>query len=630
MIQVATERRLRSAVLSRHSTPGSRPYGVVMLVDSFSAPALLLLAVWIGLATGLIEIFALYVRWRVVDATALSSVQLNQHALWMVPLAHAMVFSSCGLLMAVTVKITRGRWAVVISVYGLCFLSVFALLLTYRGLSSLACSVLSGGIAYRISGLILRHGRSIRKLVSYSLPFLIGLVTIFWAVGPSREKIGERSLAKAPPRAPNVLFIVLDTVRAQSLNLYGYARETSPSLVRLARQGVRFDQARATAAWTLPSHASMFTGRWPHELSSRLDRPLDETYPTLAEFLRDRGYDTAGFVANTFFCSRWFGLARGFLHYEDVAVNPIEILRSANLGRAMAKKFAPYQRDRPTAYFDRKDAPTINRELLEWLDHRTAGHPFFAFLNFYDAHDPYLSPEGSTRHFGMTTANPRDHEVLRDWHRINKKHLDRGTIDLARDCYDDCIAELDTDLGDLFTALEERGLLDNTVIVLTADHGEEFGEHGGFGHGQKLHSEVIRVPLLIVAPGRVPTGKSVDVPVTLRDLPATIVDLAGLRDGSCFPGRSMARHWRSSSESNDDQDDPVISEIVDDDGKSLAGAKPTRAIVKDHFVYIRLGEGTEQLFDLSSDPGESSDLRHSPAAERALHQFREDMRQFVQ
>jgi arylsulfatase A-like enzyme len=625
MSQVTMERRSRTVVMSRRPTRG-RPSALAKPAAVFGASSVMALAIWLGLATGLIELALLDIRWRFVDATALSSVQLNQHALWMVPFSHAMVFTCCGLAMAVMMKFTRARWVGVLSVYGLCFLSVFALLLTYRGLSSLASSALAGGIAVRLSGRVRHHGPSVRRLVNLSLPSLVGLIAIFWAVGPSRERIDERSLPAAPRQAPNVLFIVLDTVRAQSLNLYGYGRETSPSLVRLARQGVRFDQARAAAAWTLPSHASMFTGRWPHELSARLDRPLDATYPTLAEFLRDRGYDTAGFVANTFFCSRWFGLARGFLHYEDVAVNPIEILRSSNLGRSIARKFAPYERDRPTAYFDRKDAATINREFLDWLDDRPAGHPFFAFLNFYDAHDPYFSPAGSARHFGMTPANPHETEVLRDWHRVDKKQLDRRMIDLARDCYDDCISELDEDLGSLFTALEEKGLLDNTVIVVTADHGEEFGEHGGFGHGHRLHSEVVRVPLLIVAPGRVPAGKSVALPVSLRDLPATIVDLAGLRPGSPFPGRSLTRHWQRAPYQGYDPDDAVLSEIVDDDGRSLASPTPTRAITERHKVYIRLEDGREELYDLESDPMEASDLSRAATAQPVLSQFREDLR----
>src|SRR6185437_2330897 len=138
-------------------------------------------------------------------------------------------------------------------------------------------------------------------------------------------------------------------------------------------KGVSFDQARSAAPWTLPSHATMFTGRLPHELSTRLDRPLDNRFPTLTEFLRDHGYDTAGFVANTFFCSRWFWLARGFVHYEDVAIDLDEIVRASGLGRALSRKLRPAGNDRPTAYFERKDARSINAEFLAWLDRRPSG-----------------------------------------------------------------------------------------------------------------------------------------------------------------------------------------------------------------------------------------------------------------
>jgi arylsulfatase A-like enzyme len=593
---------------------------------AFRPATLLLLAMWAGLATGFIELILFYLRWRFVDATALSALQLNQHALWMVPLAHALIFTTCGLVLTLCAWLIRARWAVVTGLYSLCFLSAFALLLTYRGLSSIAHVALAGGIALRIAGSVLFRASGVRRLITYSLPVLIGLLALFYAVGPSRERMSQRQLSTAPAGAPNVLFIVLDTVRAKSLSLYGYGRETSPFLSRLAQRGVRFDQARAAAAWTLPSHASMFTGRWAHELSARLDRPLDETYPTLAEFLRDHGYDTAGFVANTFFCSRWFGLSRGFLHYEDVAVNPAEVLRSANLGRALMRKFAPYHRDRPTAYFDRKDGSAINGELLDWLDNRPAGHPFFAFLNFYDAHDPYFSPRGSARHFGLTPSNVRESDVLRDGHRLSRNPIDSRMVELGRDCYDDCIADLDEQLGRLYDALDSRGLLDNTLIVLTADHGEEFGEHGGFGHGQRLYSEVIRVPLLMVAPGRVPAGRIVTQPVTLRNLPATIVDLVGLTKSSPFPGRSLANHWHSAPELSGEPDDLVLTEIVDDEGKPLSGSRPSRALAEQGKVYICVGDGREELYDVASDPEESHDLSHDPTYQPLLERFRDDLR----
>ncbi len=418
----------------------------------------------------------------------------------------------------------------------------------------------------------------------------------------------------APTGSPNVLFIVLDTVRAESLGLRGDPRKTSSFLDQLARGGVRFEQAWASAPWTLPSHASMFTGRWPHELSTRLDNPLDGKYPTIAEWVRDHGYDTAGFVANTFFCSRWFGLSRGFVHYEDVSIDPFEILRSSGLGRAISRKFGPMTNDRPTAYFRRKDASQINGELLAWLSSRTSSRPFFAFLNYYDAHDPYLTPEDEAGDTGARGRSQHELEVLRDWHRRGRAN-DVEHVELGRGAYEDCITYLDRQLGRLFDELDARGVLKDTLVVLTSDHGEEFNEHGILGHGQNLYSQVLHVPLLIVGPG-VPAGRSVSEPVSLRDLPATLTDLIHLANRSPFPGRSLARHWAESNPPASDADDPVMSEIDDDDGKFREGP-PSRAIVASGRAYIRSGEGREELYDLLRDPGEKNDL-HGAAGERPV------------
>ena len=115
----------------------------------------------------------------------------------------------------------------------------------------------------------------------------------------------------------------MDNVRSDDLSLYGYGRDTTPNLTRLAGRAIKFDQARSSAYWTLPSHASMLTGRWPHELSVTVDRPLDTAFPTMAEFLAKQGYVTAGFVGNTFYCNSWYGLDRGFSHYEDFYDNRV-------------------------------------------------------------------------------------------------------------------------------------------------------------------------------------------------------------------------------------------------------------------------------------------------------------------
>jgi arylsulfatase A-like enzyme len=628
---MAEEIGLMSRVMTKRSgaTSGVRVRGVTArssrlerAAEVFRPVMLIGFSTWLGLLTANLELLIFWVRWRFVDQTALSSLQLNQHAAWMVPLSDALIFTSAGLGLALIVRLVRSRWAAACGVYALCFLSVYALMLTYRGLTSLACVALAAGIGYRICIPILVNPRVVKRIVLVSLPVFLGLTTVLWAMGPAREKISERNLPPARPSSPNVLFIVLDTVRAESLSLHGYPHQTSPFLAQLAARGVRFDQARSTAPWTLPSHASMFTGRWPHELSMRLDRPLDSSFPTLAEYLGANGYDTAGFVANTFFCSRWFGLSRGFVHYEDVAMDLDEVLRSSGLGRAIVRKFTPALNDRPTAYFERKDAATVNDEVLGWLARRPPDRPFFAFLNYYDAHDPYLTPEGEARQFGTGPRTGAEHEILRDWHRKSRAVVDPEVIRLARDSYDDCIAYLDRQLGRLFERLESMGLLNDTLVIVTSDHGEEFGEHGSFGHGQQLYSQELHVPLLIVAPGRVPAGQTVTAPVSLRDLPATVVDLLGIAGRSPFPGHSLAGRWVNGAGSTSVPGSPVVSEITDDDGKFREGP-PSQAFVDQGMVYIRGGDGREELYDLVHDPAETKDLCGDASFRPALAHLRQ-------
>ncbi len=163
--------------------------------------------------------------------------------------------------------------------------------------------------------------------------------------------------------------------------------------------------------------------------------------------------------------------------------------------------------------------------------------------------------------------------------------------------------------------------MENTLVVVTSDHGEEFGEHSFFGHGQHLYSQVLHVPLLVVGPGRVPAERSVAAPVSLRDLPATLVDLLGLADASPFPGRSLARHWADPAAASPGRADPVLSEIDDDDGRFREGP-PSRAIVDEGLSYIRSGEGEEELYDLIRDPGETRNLAGDPSLQAALSRLR--------
>ncbi len=198
------------------------------------------------------------------------------------------------------------------------------------------------------------------------------------------EHQGAAGLPPAPPGARNLLLIVWDTVRADKLSLNGYGRPTTPNLQRLAAQGVRFNLAFSTSSWTLPSHASLFTGRWPHELRVDWTSPLRDDVPTVAEYLSANGYDTAGFVANIDYCSRETGLARGFAHYEDYPLSLYEALaRDIALGNALdlsdwtgglgilLEKCTGHFYDLiPRASEHVKNAASVSRAFLTWLDRR--------------------------------------------------------------------------------------------------------------------------------------------------------------------------------------------------------------------------------------------------------------------
>ena len=185
---------------------------------------------------------------------------------------------------------------------------------------------------------------------------------------------------------------------------------------------------------------------------------------------------------------------------------------------------------------------------------------------------------------------------------------------MAIDGYDDGIAYLDDQLGRLFAALDSRGLLDNTLIVITSDHGELHGEHSVYGHGSHLYRQVVDVPLLVVGPGRVPRGTTVAQPVSLRDLPSTVVDLLGFDGLSPFPGRSLARCWAPGPA----QPAPMTSfcspKPPTSSAKTPASSTRARSLLHRGKVYVRNKDGSEELYDQTLDPAESRNLATSSEA----------------
>ena len=582
-------------------------------------PGFVAMAIWLGMVIGLFEVGLLLVEKQRNQVSSIGALRLNRHYPWMIPTANLAVFGAVGLGLELLRRAKPGL-AIRLAPTVLGALTSLAILLTFRSLHTLACVPLACGIATQVVPRLRRLLPPFARVVRASLiPLSAALVLLIVGRHAQFAWAEHRSSTRLiSPGAPNVLFIVLDTVRAKSLSLYGYKRETTPRLDALARKGVKFDRAYSSAPWTLPSHATMFTGRWPSELFKYHEQRLDPTVPTIAGFLGKNGYETAGFVANTFYCNAGFGLGNGFDHYEDFYENfdisPGEVLRNAEMGRRL---FSMIGEDMSPRKDGRKDADQINGDFLNWLSTRK-GRPFFAFLNYLDAHAPYITPPNADRHFGLRPASEADLKALNAWQKLEYLPDDARAIELNRDNYDDCIAYLDAALGRLFDQLDKKGILDNTLIVVTADHGEELGEHKLVGHGRSLYRDELHVPLLIVKPGRVPLGKVVAEPVSLRDLPSTIADILGLATHSPFPGRSLEALWEDSGSSSKPEISVVRSEAsirkktARNASRPPALRGPMVSVVAEGMSYIRNSDDSEELYRLDRDPEQLADLAGKP------------------
>lgn len=400
------------------------------------------------------------------------------------------------------------------------------------------------------------------------LGLLAGLLVWQGARGGAVEPMVER---------PHVVLISLDTVRADHLGCYGYARPTSPNIDRFAEHSVRYERSIATAPWTLPSHASMFTGLYPHEHGARSfkvsdrhrnnARPLPRSHTRLAEVLQGLGYRTAAFVANNVYLTKRWNLHQGFDEY----------------------------------LVERQRAPGVNRATLRWLASRDE-QPFFLFVNYMDAHRPYNTASGPSQ---VDWDVPRDRSLLNQL--IDAAMAGDGEADPAlRDAvvaqYDNGIAHVDRAVGQLLSALDEAGHGDRALIVVTSDHGEYFGEHRLVEHSKDVYEAAVHVPLLIREPGR-RRGRSDETPVTSAHLPRMILERipAAHRELAHFPRRAG--------------DEPILSENYFTRTKDLLHPvwghrfEDVRTAIYDMpLKLIHSTRDAPELYDIERDPRERDDL----------------------
>jgi arylsulfatase A-like enzyme len=386
--------------------------------------------------------------------------------------------------------------------------------------------------------------------------------------------------AQAPP---NLVLVTVDTLRADHTTPYGYGRDTTPVLARLAREGVRVEQAYAPMATTGPSHAALLTSRYPVSLGYlRNGQRLDEAHLTLAERLREAGYRTSAAVSS-FVLDKRLGFAQGFGTYDS----RFERARATATMERWEGLTVP-------AGFDRRADETTD-VALAWLARRGRDRPFFLWIHYFDPHHPYAPPAPYDQRFAPPPA---------------ATGLPRRAVAL----YDGEIAFTDHQLGRLLDAIDAEGLAARTLVVVTADHGEGLMQHGHMGHGLHLYEEAVRVPLVFRWPGSLPAGTVVPGPVEHVDLVPTVLDLLGVpRGGEVIEGQSLAPALRGQggTAGRDPRRTVFLQRrLYDTDVVSGFHVKGEKFAVRSGpWKYIEAPEEqTRELYDLRSDPGETRDL----------------------
>lgn len=477
-------------------------------------------------------------------------------------------------------------------------------------------------LAIAVAMLLSRPGG--RQFHRRSLPWVAGLAAIAVIGVPVVQRMKEaKQIARLPaaaPDSPNVLVIVVDTLRADHLSTYGYARPTSPNLTRIASQGVLFENAMAASSWTLPSHASMLTGRYPHEHKARfIDSTLTLRYPTLGEAFQRLGYRTAGFSASTYFFSRRTGLGRGFIHFEDDFESPASAFPQTYYGERVEKML--YTLHLAKDRIGRRNARQINQHALRWMESSGHSHPFFVFLNYYDVHDPYLPPEPYLHRFTKLAHPAGPIAMAWDWFASLTPQQREGEMD----AYDGAIQYTDTELGEFFRQLHQRGLDKNTIIVITSDHGEEFNEHGFMDHLNALYRELIHVPLIFWQPGTLPAGVRISTPISTVSLPATLLSLVPNGQSANMPGISLANLWTNPRQNLPVM--PVVSELAQFKLTPLFPNYygPLTSITTPQWHYISGGKAGQELFRCCSNTPEMDNLANTDQGKRLCQEFEKEL-----
>jgi arylsulfatase A-like enzyme len=467
-----------------------------------------------------------------------------------------------------------------------------ALTTVLQAVGALAAVVLAVLVWRLLRGADARRRWPTRPLAAAALVAVLALAwTLAARMVPHAPPPVPPARAAAPPNAPSILLIMVDTLRADHLSSYGYGAGRTPNIDSLATDGVRCAHTFSQASWTRPSVATILTSLYPssHGAVHKADM-LPDRVDTVAEVLSRGGYYTAGFADNVN-VSPSFNFGQGFADYRYLAPDmffhadePAAQLTLYGGLRLVRERFLARRVDVHNYY---QPAEVVTDTVIGWLDSPAAKQgPFFLFVHYMDPHDPYF-------------VHPFNGE---GYARVANPNPPASVADKYRQLYDGGIAYLDEHLGRLFADLKRRGLYDKMLIVLTGDHGEEFHEHGGWWHGTTLYDEQIHVPLILKPPAGGARGRVIDELTTSLDITPTILATAGLAvppvmQGHPLPLDSGTAPSRDSVFSEEDLEGNVLQSVRTPSSK-LITANPGNP----------RGLQPEELYNLKADPGEQHSL----------------------
>lgn len=426
-----------------------------------------------------------------------------------------------------------------------------------------------------------------RKFVKYGLcgGLTASLGSGLWLGGCRKASSRKR---------PNLILISIDTLRADHLGCYGYSRPTSPIIDKFASEGLLFEDVSSTSPWTLPSHASVLTGLYPHHTGVRTRRnSLPDSVVTLADVFTKHNFITAAAV-NSYWLNRNNRLNQGFHDFAYV--------------REDVKQIAP---------------SNIENMALKWLSkHR--GKPFFLFLHYYDIHSDYRFLPRYEKQFVRPysgIANGSTAQLLRC--RAGKLSLNQLDARHLIDLYDASIRQMDDGLGRLFKFLETKQLFDDTFVVIISDHGEEFLEHSSFLHGRTYFQEIIKVPLLLRGPD-IPKSKRIKHIVSLVDVMPTLLSLFDIPEPTSLDGFNLCPLWQNTNAKTPlrfifaeaDWNNVIQNKVVDNIKCAVRNQQ-----YKLHYNHVTR---KKELYDLRNDPQEKIDLalEHGPVADLLFRQLK--------